>query len=99
MVIIRRMQADDVASIADLTSQLGYPATESDIRQRFDFIKDRWDARLLVAQHMEHRVVGWIHVADSGARGRLGPRAADVVQCRRCHGFTMSSYMSGRRSR
>src|SRR5436309_1545854 len=62
MVVIRQMQADDIAAVADLTSQLGYPATESEIKRRFDFIKDRWDARLMVAQHGERLVVGWIHV-------------------------------------
>jgi GNAT superfamily N-acetyltransferase len=62
MVIIRQMKADDIAAVAGLTSQLGYPATESDIKRRYDFIKDRWDARLLVAQHAERHVVGWIHV-------------------------------------
>jgi ribosomal protein S18 acetylase RimI-like enzyme len=62
MVIIRQMKADDIAAVADLTSQLGYPATESDIKRRYDFIKDRWDARLLVAQEAERHVVGWIHV-------------------------------------
>ena len=61
-MIIRQMQAEDIASVADLTSQLGYPATESEIKRRYDFIKDRWDARLLVAQHAERLVVGWIHV-------------------------------------
>jgi ribosomal protein S18 acetylase RimI-like enzyme len=62
MVVIRQMQPDDVAAVADLTSQLGYPASESEIKRRYDFIKDRWDARLLVAQHAERLVVGWIHV-------------------------------------
>ena len=46
----------------------------------------------------------WIHVADVLARGRLHPHAADVVQGGACrgrghYGFTMSSYMSGLRSR
>jgi GNAT superfamily N-acetyltransferase len=62
MVVIRQMQAEDIAAVADLTSQLGYPATESEIKRRYDFIKDRWDARLLVAQRAERLVVGWIHV-------------------------------------
>ena len=56
------MQAEDIVAVADLTSQLGYPASESETKRRFDFIKDRWDARLLVAQHAERLVVGWIHV-------------------------------------
>jgi ribosomal protein S18 acetylase RimI-like enzyme len=62
MVIVRQMQAEDIVAVADLTSQLGYPASESETKRRFDFIKDRWDARLLVAQHAERLVVGWIHV-------------------------------------
>jgi ribosomal protein S18 acetylase RimI-like enzyme len=61
-VIIRQMQADDIAAVAGLTSELGYPASESEIKRRYDFIKDRWDSRLLVAQHGERAVVGWIHV-------------------------------------
>jgi GNAT superfamily N-acetyltransferase len=61
-VIVRQMQAEDAVPVADLTSQLGYPATEFEIRRRYDRIKDRWDARLLVAQDGERRVVGWIHV-------------------------------------
>lgn len=56
------MLPDDAAAVADLTSQLGYPANESEIRRRYDLIKDRWDARLLVAQHAELAIVGWIHV-------------------------------------
>jgi ribosomal protein S18 acetylase RimI-like enzyme len=61
-MIIRQMRADDVAAVARLTSELGYPATESEIKRRYDFIKDRWDARLLVAEQGERTVVGWIHV-------------------------------------
>lgn len=62
MATIRQMQAEDLAAVATLTSQLGYPASESQIRRRFDFIKDRRDARLLVAERREREVVGWIHV-------------------------------------
>jgi GNAT superfamily N-acetyltransferase len=61
-VVIRQMRAEDAPVVAELTSQLGYPATESEIRRRYDLIKDRWDARLLVAQHDHRGVVGWIHV-------------------------------------
>lgn len=62
-IIIRQMLPEDAAAVADLTSQLGYPSRESDIRRRYDLIKDRWDARLLVAQDASRNViVGWIHV-------------------------------------
>jgi GNAT superfamily N-acetyltransferase len=61
-VDVRQMRADDTSSVAVLTTQLGYPATEDEIRRRYDLIKDRWDARLFVAQHAGHVIVGWIHV-------------------------------------
>ncbi len=56
------MVSDDISAVADLTTQLGYPATETQVKRRYDFIKDRWDARLLVAQDANRSVVGWIHV-------------------------------------
>jgi GNAT superfamily N-acetyltransferase len=56
------MRADDAGAVADLTTQLGYPATEDEIRRRYRLIEDRGDARLFVAQHEAHSIVGWIHV-------------------------------------
>ena len=61
-VAVRQMRAEDTTSVAALTTQLGYPATEDEIRRRYDLIKDRWDARLFVAQHAGNVIVGWIHV-------------------------------------
>jgi GNAT superfamily N-acetyltransferase len=61
-IVIRQMLAEDAAAVADLASQLGYPASESDIIRRFDLIKDRSDARLLVAQDADRAIVGWVHV-------------------------------------
>lgn len=61
-VTVRQMRTDDAAAVADLTTQLGYAATDDEIRRRYDLIKDRWDARLFVAQHSGKTVVGWIHV-------------------------------------
>jgi ribosomal protein S18 acetylase RimI-like enzyme len=62
MVTIREMQPEDIASVADLTSQLGYPATARDIERRFDLIKARTDSHLLVAHTSDRQPVGWIHV-------------------------------------
>ena len=61
-VDVRQMRPEDTSSVAALTTQLGYPATEDEIRRRYDLIKDRWDARLFVAQHAGNVIVGWIHV-------------------------------------
>jgi GNAT superfamily N-acetyltransferase len=56
------MLAEDAATVAALAGQLGYPATESEIKRRYDFLKDRADTQLLVAQDSDGTVVGWIHV-------------------------------------
>ena len=61
-VDVRQMRAEDTTAVAMLTTQLGYPSTEDEIRRRYDLIKDRWDARLFVAQHAGNVIVGWIHV-------------------------------------
>ena len=61
-VEIRQMRPEDTSAVAALTTQLGYPATEDAIRRRYDLIKDRWDARLFIAQHAGNVIVGWIHV-------------------------------------
>lgn len=61
-VAVRQMEPADAAAVADLTTQLGYAATEAEIRRRFDLIKDRSDAGLLVAHDAAGAVVGWIHV-------------------------------------
>ncbi|MEO5741307.1 MAG: GNAT family N-acetyltransferase [Vicinamibacterales bacterium] len=61
-VEVRQMRADDAFAVAALTTQLGYPSTEDEIRRRYDLIKDRWDARVSVAQHPGNLVVGWVHV-------------------------------------
>jgi GNAT superfamily N-acetyltransferase len=58
---IRQMRVEDAAAVAALTTQLGYPSTDDEIRRRYELIKDRWDARICVAQ-LSARIVGWIHV-------------------------------------
>ena len=74
-IAVRQMRPDDMASVALLATALGYPATEDEVRRRFDLIKDRWDARLLVA-HNDSAVIGWIHVQaayllESDARAEI----------------------------
>jgi ribosomal protein S18 acetylase RimI-like enzyme len=61
-VEVRQMRPEDTSAVAALTTQLGYPSTEDEIRRRYDLIKDRWDARLFVAQHAGNVIIGWIHV-------------------------------------
>jgi ribosomal protein S18 acetylase RimI-like enzyme len=59
---IRQMYAEDAGTVATLTTQLGYPASEDEIRRRYDLIKDRRDARVFVARSIDNTIVGWIHV-------------------------------------
>jgi GNAT superfamily N-acetyltransferase len=59
---VREMTAADAAAVAGLTAQLGYPSSEIDIRRRYELIKDRADACLLVASDINSVVVGWTHV-------------------------------------
>ena len=61
-VEVRQMRPEDTSAVAALTTQLGYPSTEDEIRRRYDLIKDRWDARVFVAQHAGTVIIGWIHV-------------------------------------
>jgi GNAT superfamily N-acetyltransferase len=56
------MDIGDAVDVARLTTQLGYPATEDEIRRRYDRINDRWDARVFVAKSAANAIVGWIHV-------------------------------------
>jgi ribosomal protein S18 acetylase RimI-like enzyme len=61
-IAIRQMLPEDTAAVATLATELGYPATGTEIDRRYSFIKPRWDARLLVAQNDERVIVGWVHV-------------------------------------
>jgi ribosomal protein S18 acetylase RimI-like enzyme len=59
---IRQMAPEDAAAVANLTSQLGYPSTEADIKRRYARVQDRVDGQLIVALDINAAVVGWIHV-------------------------------------
>ncbi len=58
---IRRMTLDDAEAVADLCSQLGYPATGPQIAARLRRIEAAPDHALFVADD-DGRVVGWVHV-------------------------------------
>ena len=59
---IRRMVAADAYRVADLITQLGYPATGQQIAKRFERIDGQSHQILLVADE-EGQAVAWIHVA------------------------------------
>jgi GNAT superfamily N-acetyltransferase len=60
--VIRPMQPADVDRVADLLTQLGYPAAGPEIARRFDRIDGERNNALLVADK-DGTAIGWIHVA------------------------------------
>jgi ribosomal protein S18 acetylase RimI-like enzyme len=61
-MIVRPMEARDIDRVADLITQLGYPATPQDIARRFARLAGRDDQILLVAVD-DRGAIGWLHVA------------------------------------
>jgi len=59
---IRRMRADDVAAVAELCGQLGYPATPGQIEARWSPIASDRGHGVFVGTK-GGRVVAWLHVA------------------------------------
>ncbi len=61
-VAVRPMRAGDAAIVAELSGELGYPATTAAILNRFQLIAAREDAEVYVAEASDGGVVGWVHV-------------------------------------
>lgn len=61
---IRKARFADAAAIAELSGQLGYPATLADIRERLISLlhRPRYSA-VLVAELAPNKVIGWLHVS------------------------------------
>jgi GNAT superfamily N-acetyltransferase len=59
---IRRAKSSDAARLADLTGQLGYPATAAQIRERLRDIKPTEEHTVFVAESAIE-VIGWLHVS------------------------------------
>jgi GNAT superfamily N-acetyltransferase len=60
---IRRAKMEDASQLAELTSQLGYPATVAQIRQRLRGIRPAALHAVFVAEAKDAGVVGWLHVS------------------------------------
>jgi GNAT superfamily N-acetyltransferase len=62
---VRRARPTDAARIAELSGQLGYPATEKKMRPRLrDALKAK-DGACFVAESREGGLIGWIHVSTT----------------------------------
>ncbi len=59
---VRRGRTEDAARIAELTGQLGYPASVAQVRARLRRIKPASEHAVFVAEHAD-LVVGWVHVS------------------------------------
>ena len=62
---IRTAKSSDAAGIAELSGQLGYPATPAEIAQRLRKIKPAAQHAVLVAESSERTIIGWLHVSVS----------------------------------
>jgi len=56
------MRVEDIAAVARLATQLGYPSTAAQIERRFQALGESPDARALIAESPDGTVLGWIHV-------------------------------------
>jgi len=89
---IRSMTQGDINCVADLVTQLGYPATAAEIARRFTRLDGRDDQALLVAEEAGE-VVGWLQVVAYPyleTDGSAEIRALVVADGRRSRGIGMA---------
>jgi GNAT superfamily N-acetyltransferase len=60
---VRRARPGDAARLAELSGELGYPATPKEIRQRLGRLKPAASHAVFVADAPGSGVIGWIHVS------------------------------------
>jgi GNAT superfamily N-acetyltransferase len=60
---IRRAMSADAPRLAELSGQLGYPATAAQLRQRLRAVKQTPRHVVFVAESSQDGVVGWLHVS------------------------------------
>ena len=61
-IALRQMRAEDTAAVARLTTQLGYPATEDEIRRRLRSHQGSMGCAPLRRAAAGNLIVGWVHV-------------------------------------
>jgi GNAT superfamily N-acetyltransferase len=61
---IRRARPGDVARLAELAGELGYPTTTAEMKARMRRVKPAANNAILVAEN-DGEVIGWIHVGVS----------------------------------
>lgn len=61
-VVVRPARIEDAEPLAELSGQLGYPASAEDVRERLERIVGEDDHVLYVAESPQGEVIGWIHI-------------------------------------
>jgi GNAT superfamily N-acetyltransferase len=59
---IRNATIDDASDISKLSTQLGYPAQDSEVKDRLDTILKSDDHTVLIAALPDGKTIAWIHV-------------------------------------
>jgi GNAT superfamily N-acetyltransferase len=59
---IRPPRSEDAAALAELSTQLGYPATARELEPRLAAVGGNDHAAVLVATDAADRPIGWVHV-------------------------------------
>ena len=62
-ITIRRARASDAQAIAELSGQLGYPATRAQVNERLRRLVPASKHAAFVAESRQAGVIGWIHVS------------------------------------
>jgi GNAT superfamily N-acetyltransferase len=62
-VTIRCAKGSDAQRIAELSGELGYPATATEVARRFRSIKPASQHAVFVAELPSGRVIGWTHIS------------------------------------
>ena len=60
---IRRAKRSDAPRIAQLSGELGYPATAAQVRERLQGIKPSSQHAVFIAESAQVGVIGWLHVS------------------------------------
>lgn len=62
-ITVRRARLTDAQPIADLSGQLGYPATRAQVHERLRRLVPASKHAVFVAESPDAHVIGWIHVS------------------------------------
>ncbi len=62
VISIRPACGDDAAALAELSTQLGYPAVAETLSQRLERVREEGVGEVFVAADAHGRVLGWTHV-------------------------------------